>query len=139
MYLDLAVAREHLFGRRVGMGPPERFALSPCLKRLMALPIGQDNVTIAHDGSKDLISDKSRRLINRTKASLESLLKLLLVSLGNWYPVGRDNHDSLLIHDDLSSLDRIYQGSFPAVCREFVIPAKAGIQRARLDSVSSTE
>jgi len=30
-------------------------------------------------------------------------------------------------------------GSFPAACREFVIPAEAGIQRARLDSVSSTE
>ena len=30
-------------------------------------------------------------------------------------------------------------GSFPAACREFVIPANAGIQRARLDSpVSST-
>jgi len=30
-------------------------------------------------------------------------------------------------------------GSFPAACREFVIPAEAGIQRARLDSpVSST-
>jgi hypothetical protein len=30
-------------------------------------------------------------------------------------------------------------GSFPAVCRKFVIPAEAGIQRARLDSpVSST-
>ncbi len=31
------------------------------------------------------------------------------------------------------------RGSFPAACREFVIPAKAGIQRPRLDSVSSTE
>jgi hypothetical protein len=30
-------------------------------------------------------------------------------------------------------------GSFPAACREFVIPAEAGIQRTRLDSVSSTE
>jgi hypothetical protein len=30
-------------------------------------------------------------------------------------------------------------GSFPAACHEFVIPAEAGIQRARLDSpVSST-
>jgi len=28
---------------------------------------------------------------------------------------------------------------FPAACREFVIPAKAGIQKIRLDSVSSTE
>jgi asparagine synthase (glutamine-hydrolysing) len=27
----------------------------------------------------------------------------------------------------------------PAACCEFVIPAEAGIQRARLDSVSSTE
>ena len=31
------------------------------------------------------------------------------------------------------------EGSFPAPCREFVIPAEAGIQKARLDSpVSST-
>ena len=30
-------------------------------------------------------------------------------------------------------------GLFPAACREFVIPAEAGIQRPRLDSVSSTE
>ena len=29
--------------------------------------------------------------------------------------------------------------SYYAACREFVIPAEAGIQRARLDSVSSTE
>jgi len=29
--------------------------------------------------------------------------------------------------------------SFPAACGEFVIPAKAGIQKTRLDSVSSTE
>jgi hypothetical protein len=28
---------------------------------------------------------------------------------------------------------------FPAACGEFVIPAKAGIQKTRLDSVSSTE
>jgi len=28
---------------------------------------------------------------------------------------------------------------FPAACREFVIPAKAGIQKTGLDSVSSTE
>jgi len=28
---------------------------------------------------------------------------------------------------------------FPAACAEFVIPAKAGIQKTRLDSVSSTE
>jgi hypothetical protein len=31
------------------------------------------------------------------------------------------------------------EGRYPAACREFVIPAEAGIQRARLDSVSSTE
>ena len=31
------------------------------------------------------------------------------------------------------------EGRYPAACREFVIPAEAGIQRARLDSpVSST-
>jgi len=31
------------------------------------------------------------------------------------------------------------EGRYLAACREFVIPAEAGIQRARLDSVSSTE
>ena len=31
------------------------------------------------------------------------------------------------------------EGRYPAACREFVIPAEAGIHRARLDSVSSTE
>jgi len=29
--------------------------------------------------------------------------------------------------------------NYPTACREFVIPAEAGIQTARLDSVSSTE
>ncbi len=33
----------------------------------------------------------------------------------------------------------LVEGRYPAACREFVIPAEAGIQKARLDSVSSTE
>jgi hypothetical protein len=39
------------------------------------------------------------------------------------------------ISESLNSLGVV----FPAACREFVIPAKAGIQKIRLDSVSSTE
>ncbi len=108
MHLDLAGAREHLFGGPVAVCLSEEVALRPGDEVVEGSPPRLDFVVallfgVVGPGSRgviellraramDLVANETGRLIDEMNALAETILKLGLVSFGDGDTVGDDDH-----------------------------------------------
>jgi hypothetical protein len=101
-----------------------------------------DAITVNHLGSDVSVaraSIYSKNELGCYKNCSETLFHVHLIpcQVYSWEdPIPPLSH---AIHDAFVGPFNFLRVVFPAACGEFVIPAKAGIQKIRLDSVSSTE